>query len=158
MQIDSTAQILGRVEWGTEPWLITIGAGTVLSKQITFWNHDGGVSVVRKMDPKYEHVIKFGYIKIGQNCFIGANSTILCNVSIGDNCIIGANSLITKDIPSGEVWGGIPAKRICSVYEYAEKNRQILKNYEYKLNDENKKEESIKIANIFATKKNKLDL
>ena len=35
---------------------------------------------------------------------------VLPGVVIGDNAIIGALSLVTKDIPSNEVWGGVPAK------------------------------------------------
>ena len=33
-------------------------------------------------------------------------------VHIGEGAIIAAGSLITKDIPSGEVWGGYPAKKM----------------------------------------------
>ena len=51
-------------------------------------------------------------IKIGNNVFIGAHSTILKGVSIGDNAVIGACSLVSKDIPSNEVWAGNPAKFI----------------------------------------------
>lgn len=51
-------------------------------------------------------------VKIADNVFVGAHSTILKGVSIGDNSIIGACSLVTKDIPENEVWGGNPAKFI----------------------------------------------
>ena len=54
--------------------------------------------------------------------FIGLNTTILPGVTIGDNCVIGAGSLVNKSIPSGEVWAGVPAKRICSLEEYKNKN------------------------------------
>lgn len=39
-----------------------------------------------------------GNVKIGCNCFIGANFTIIQNVSVGDNCIVGAASLVLKNI------------------------------------------------------------
>jgi len=39
-------------------------------------------------------------ITIGNNCWIGANVTILKGVAIGDNVIIGANCLIYKSIPA----------------------------------------------------------
>lgn len=51
-------------------------------------------------------MLRYGKIIIGNNCFIGARSTILPGVTIGDNSIIGAESLVTKDIPAGEIWGG----------------------------------------------------
>lgn len=51
-------------------------------------------------------------VKIGNNVFIGAHTTILKGVTIGDNVVIGACSLVSKDIPSNEIWGGNPAKFI----------------------------------------------
>ncbi|NOU38252.1 MAG: acyltransferase [Ferruginibacter sp.] len=40
-----------------------------------------------------------GKIKIGNNCWFGANVIILKNVSIGNNVVIGANCLVYKSIP-----------------------------------------------------------
>lgn len=51
-------------------------------------------------------------VKIGDNAFIGAHSTILKGVDIGKNAVIGACSVITKDIPENEIWAGNPAKFI----------------------------------------------
>ena len=47
-------------------------------------------------------------IVIGNNVWIGANVTVLPEVTIGDNVIIGANSGVTKDIPSNSVAVGNP--------------------------------------------------
>tara|TARA_B100000700_G_scaffold208429_1_gene229054 strand:+ start:1085 stop:1480 length:396 start_codon:yes stop_codon:yes gene_type:complete len=43
---------------------------------------------------------------------IGANSTILPNITLGENCKIGAGSVVTKDVPPNSVVVGNPAKRI----------------------------------------------
>ena len=43
---------------------------------------------------------------------IGANSTICPGVTIGEGAMVGAGSVVTKDIPSGELWVGNPAKFI----------------------------------------------
>jgi acetyltransferase-like isoleucine patch superfamily enzyme len=51
-------------------------------------------------------------VKIGDDVFIGAHSTILKGVNIGDRVIIGACSVITKNIPPDEIWAGNPAKFI----------------------------------------------
>jgi acetyltransferase-like isoleucine patch superfamily enzyme len=51
-------------------------------------------------------------IKIGNNVLIGGNSVILEGVVIGDGAVIGAGSVVTKSIPSNEIWGGIPARKI----------------------------------------------
>lgn len=42
-------------------------------------------------------------IKIGDDCWIGSNVTILDGVNIGKGCVIGAGTLITKDVPDGSV-------------------------------------------------------
>ena len=51
-----------------------------------------------------------GPISIGSNCWIGANSVVLKNVSIGDGAIIAACSLVTKNIPNYVISGGVPAR------------------------------------------------
>lgn len=49
---------------------------------------------------------------IGSNCWIGAKSVVMDNVSIGDNTVIGAGAIVTKDIPADATALGIPAKVI----------------------------------------------
>jgi acetyltransferase-like isoleucine patch superfamily enzyme len=44
-----------------------------------------------------------GFIKIGNNCWIGSNVIILKDVEIGDNVVIGAGCVIHKSIRSNSV-------------------------------------------------------
>ncbi len=53
-------------------------------------------------------------VRIGNNVWIGGSTTIVPGVTIGDNVVIGAGSVVTKDIPSGCVAVGNPAKVIKS--------------------------------------------
>ena len=48
-------------------------------------------------------------VKIGNNVWIGANSTILKGVTIGDNSIVATRSVVTKDIPANCIFGNEPA-------------------------------------------------
>jgi maltose O-acetyltransferase len=50
-------------------------------------------------------------------------------VIIGDNVIIGSGSVVTKDIPSGSVAVGNPAKIITTTGEFLEKRRNEMKKY-----------------------------
>lgn len=59
-----------------------------------------------------------GKVKIGNNVVIGAHTIICQPVTIGDDVVIAAGAVVTKDIPSGEVWGGVPAKFIKKVEGY----------------------------------------
>ena len=62
---------------------------------------------------------------IGNNVYIGAGAVIMNPVNIGDNVIIGAGSVVTKDIPSGCIVAGNPAKIIKYLNDSASlKNRE----------------------------------
>ena len=67
-------------------------------------------------------------ITIGNNVWIGANSTVLPEVSIGDNVIIGANSLVSKNIPSNSVAVGNPCRVIKPKEDYTEDLSAIIFN------------------------------
>jgi len=49
-------------------------------------------------------------VTIGDDCWIGGNTTIMPGVTIGKGCTIGAGSVVTKDIPDFCVAIGTPAK------------------------------------------------
>ena len=49
-------------------------------------------------------------ISIGPRCFIGARAIILGGVSIGADAIVGAGAVVARDVPSGAVVAGSPAK------------------------------------------------
>ena len=56
-------------------------------------------------------------ITIGDNCWIGADVTILPGVTIGSNSVIGAKSLVTKDIPDNVIAYGNPCRVIRKITE-----------------------------------------
>lgn len=43
-------------------------------------------------------------------------------VTIGDNVLVAAGSVVTKSIPNNVVVGGNPAKILCTIDEYIERN------------------------------------
>lgn len=49
---------------------------------------------------------------IGKKCFIGSNAIIMAGVKLGDSVIVGAGAVVTKDVPSGCIVVGNPAKVI----------------------------------------------
>ena len=53
-----------------------------------------------------------GRVIIKSGACVGSNSVVLPGVTIGENAVIGALSLVKGDIPAGEVWAGVPVRRI----------------------------------------------
>ncbi len=106
---------------GTRPWMIEIGNNVSITEGVTILTHGYDWSVFKGM---YGDVLgSAGRVKIGNNVFIGMNSTILKGVTIGDNVVIGANSLINKDVPDNCVVVGNPQRVVCDIDSYLEKRR-----------------------------------
>ena len=51
-------------------------------------------------------------IKIGEGCFIGANSIILKGSTLGNNVVVGAGSVVCGTFPDNVIITGNPAKII----------------------------------------------
>lgn len=49
---------------------------------------------------------------IGNNVVIGAQSTVLGNITIGDNASVGAGSVVTRDVANGATVVGNPAREL----------------------------------------------
>lgn len=63
---------------------------------------------------QYEYGIE---VTIGDNVWIGGNTTICPGVHIGSNTVIGAGSVVTKDIPDWAVAAGNPCRVIRKITE-----------------------------------------
>lgn len=105
----------------THCFLIEIGDNVTFSIRVSLLAHDASTK-------KLTDYTKIGKIKIGDNVFVGANSTILPNVTIGNNVVVGANSVVTKDVPDNVVIAGNPARIICDIDRYKNKNLELLRN------------------------------
>jgi maltose O-acetyltransferase len=103
-------------------WLIEIGNDVTLAPRVHILAHDAST---------FNHVgySKIGKVKIGDNVFIGANSTILPGVIIENNTIIGAGSVVTKDIPKNSIAVGNPAKVIGNITTFLSKTKEEMSKY-----------------------------
>lgn len=106
--------------WSSEPYLITIGDNNQFVLGARIFTHGGG-RVLRTMEPDYD---SFGKVVIGNGVYIGNSSLIMPGVTIGDGVLVAAGSVVTKSVPSNVVVAGNPAKIICTIDEFYEKNKK----------------------------------
>lgn len=78
---------------------IEIGSGTMMGEGVRFYDHDH-IYTAEKIE-KWQWTT--APVRVGRDCWIGSNVTILKGVTIGDNTIIGAGCLVRKDIPANSV-------------------------------------------------------
>ena len=107
--------------FGTEPHMISFGDNVHVASDVTFINHDITALMFRYMENDSSIQERKGEIIVGDNVFIGSNSTVLYDVTIGDNVIIGAGSLVNRSIPSGSVAAGVPCKVVGKFEDYKKK-------------------------------------
>ncbi len=101
-------------------WLITIGNNVTIAPHAQILAHDASTCGV-------VGYAKIGRVTIGNDVFIGAGAIILPGVTIGDGVIVGAGSVVSHSLESGAVYSGNPARRICSMEEFAEKHRNQMR-------------------------------
>lgn len=109
--------------------LIKLGSNVHIGSMVYFIPHDITHVMLNGLPPKLmgggtRIKEKIGCIEVGDNVFIGSNTTILQNVKIGSNVIIGAGTLVNKDIPDNSVVGGVPAKAIGSFDDFLKKRME----------------------------------
>ncbi len=67
-------------------------------------------------EPSERHSLLTRPIVVKRNAWLGANVTVLAGVTIGENSIVAAGAVVTKDVPSGMVVAGAPARIIREIH------------------------------------------
>ena len=83
---------------------ITIGNNVFFGPAVQIYTATHPLDAVERLTVEFSKPVS-----IGNDCWIGGNSTIMPGVSIGDGCTIGAGSVVTKDIPDHSLAVGNPA-------------------------------------------------
>jgi len=86
-----------------DPSLVEIGDFTMLGEDCLLTAH--AVEGER---------VDLGRIIVGRDVTVGVKAVILPDVVIGDGAIVAAGAVVTKGtrIAPGEIWGGVPARKI----------------------------------------------
>jgi len=84
---------------------LIIGNHVDIASQVLIYNNEHDIH-----SPDFSN--SFGSVTINDYVFIGPRAIILPGVTIGRGAVVAAGAVVTKNIPPGEIWGGVPAKLI----------------------------------------------
>ncbi|WP_447035646.1 CatB-related O-acetyltransferase [Vibrio alginolyticus] len=124
--------ILGNVSIGSNTYIcgpnvficskvnrIKIGKYCSIARNVNIQEYDHRInmfstsfSALRTKYNESELVQSKGEVEIGNDVWIGANSTILSGIKIGNGAVVAAGSVVTKNVPPYAVVGGNPAEVI----------------------------------------------
>ncbi len=99
----------GRIE---DPHYVVVGTNAIVAEGAMLYPH-----VISNMDSAGNRLLAIGKIEIGANAIIGSRCTIMPSVTIGENAMVASMSYVPMNtvIPAGEIWSGVPAKKVDSV-------------------------------------------
>lgn len=85
---------------------ITIADKVLIGPKVTI------ASVNHPLDPQKRRGVELKPVRIEENAWLAANSTILPGVTVGKNAVVAAGAVVTKDVPANTVVAGVPARVI----------------------------------------------
>ena len=131
--IAPTAVIIGDVKIGewSNIWFgavlrgdsgpITIGKNTSIQENVTIHMEKGTSVKIGTNCIIGHHAMIHGPVEIGDGCLIGIGANILHNTKMNDGSMIAAGAVITnKEVPSRQLWAGVPAKLLKNLPEEEE--------------------------------------
>ena len=89
---------------------LEIGADCLIASGCKFIDHDHGTAL--DMPMREQTAGAEAEIVLDQDVWLGVNVVVLKGVRIGRGAIVAAGAVVTSDVPSHEIWGGVPARRI----------------------------------------------
>lgn len=91
-----------------DPWALEVGRNALI----------GSFAVISGHSVEGD-TVEIARVRIGERAVVGMRAVIMPGVEVGNGAIVGAGALVTKHtrIPAGEIWAGVPARKIGVVGE-----------------------------------------
>ena len=90
---------------------VTLEEGVFCGPSMVFTNVYNPRSLIERKDEFRDTLVKKG-------ATLGANCTIICDVTIGEFAFVGAGAVVIKDVPAYALMVGVPAKQIGWMSEF----------------------------------------
>ena len=88
---------------------IIIGKKCIIAQFVSIISSNHGLLIDTPMKEQPWNLEKSGVI-IGDDVWIGTGAIILPGTQIGNGAVIGAGAVVNRNIPSMEIWVGVPAR------------------------------------------------
>jgi len=106
VEVQSAVEIGARCKIQSHSFLCS---GVIVEDEV-FIGH--GVMFVNDRLPKVAGPWKLESVRVRRGASIGSGAVILCGVTIGEGALVGAGAVVTRDVASGEIVAGVPARRL----------------------------------------------
>lgn len=91
---------------------VVIHPDTVIGDRVKIYP---GVTLGRADTYREADESAFEGLEVGSDVILGPGAKVLCRrgvLRIGDRAVIGANAVVLESVGAGEIWAGVPAKRV----------------------------------------------
>jgi len=88
---------------------VSVGPGTVLLSAV--YSHEKGLKMVDGLIEGSSEAL-YGKLVIQDDVYIGANCTLMPNITVGEGSVIGAASFVNKNVEPWGIYVGSPARKI----------------------------------------------
>ena len=88
---------------------IRVGNDALIASGCKFIDHNHGVARGVPINQQPNETIP---IVLENDVWLGVNAVVLKGVTIGEGAVVGAGAIVTKSVPPGEIWGGVPARKM----------------------------------------------
>ena len=88
---------------------VVIGSQCLVGAGCRFVDHDHGIEAHTSMG---DQPCETSPITLQDDVWLGANVVVLKGVTVCAGAVVGAGAVVRENMPSGEIWAGVPARKI----------------------------------------------